>query len=238
MEISFALARYDTNGSLDVSFNSTGTITTSIDKITYATDVAIQPDGKIIAAGFIMSNNTATVRNFALARYNTDGSLDATFNSTGTVTTSIGPGSAVSSVALQNDGKIVVAGYIASGPSTTPTGFALARYTTDGKPDTTFNSTGTVTTSIGTSSGSSRAIIQPDGKIVAVGFSSSGNGRSFALARYNTDGTLDRTFNSTGIVVTPVGTDSYAYAVALQPDGKISVVGLSDGFLAVARYNQ
>ena len=222
----FALARYNTDGSLDTTFNSTGTVTAPF-AYSNAHAVAIQPDGKIIAAG---TNSSG----FTLVRYNTNGSPDASFNSTGTVTTSIGMFSGATAVVLQPDGKIVAAGSSSNGSNYD---FALVRYNSDGSLDSTLHSTGTVTTSIGTNSGATAVAIQPDGKIVAVGSSSDGSW-SFALARYNTDGSLDTAWNSTGTVITAISTMSGATAAAIQPDGKIVAVGYSDSYAAAARYHQ
>src|SRR5205823_5199649 len=136
---------------------------------------------------------------FAVARYNADGSLDTTFGSGGTVTTNFGPGATyddADGVAIQSDGKIVVAGTCNRGGSDNV--FAVARYNADGSLDSTFGSGGTVTTDfgLGGSDDSAYAVaLQPDGKIVAAGATYLGGvPGDFALARYNPDGTLDSTF--------------------------------------------
>jgi uncharacterized delta-60 repeat protein len=125
--------------------------------------VAIQSDGKIVAAG---SSFNGANNDVALVRYHTDGSLDTTFNTTGTVTTAIGSSyDEANAVAIQSDGKIVAAGFSSNGVDDD---FALVRYHTDGSLDTTFNTTGTVTTPIGSSYDEAIAVvIQSDGKIVA-----------------------------------------------------------------------
>src|SRR3990167_3434132 len=134
-----------------------------------------------------------------LSIFSASGELDTTFGTGGIVTTIIGSGSFKSdvaySVAIQSDGKIVVTGY----NNNANNDFALVRYNTNGSLDTTFNSTGIVTTAIGSSSDVGRSVaIQSDGKIVVAGYSYNGSNNDFALVRYNTDGTLDTTFNSTG----------------------------------------
>jgi len=157
----------------------------------------------------------------------TSGSLDTTFNTTGKVTTAIGAiNDSALAVAIQSDGKIVAAGYSYNGANYD---FALVRYNTDGSLDTTFNTTGKVTTAIGASNDSAYVIaIQSDGKIVAAGYSDNGANDDFALVRYNTDGSLDTTFNTTGKVTTAIGaSNDYAYAVAIQSDGKIVAAGYS-----------
>src|SRR5208337_5561767 len=123
-------------------------------------------------------------------------------------------------VAIQPDGKIVAAGYSYNGSQYV---FALVRYNTDVTLDATFNTTGKVTTAIGTSDDDAFAVaIQSGGKIVAAGCSYNGSQYVFALVRYNTDGTLDTTFNTTGKVPTAIGTsDDDAFAVAIQSDGEV-----------------
>ena len=120
---------------------------------------------------------------------NADGSLDSSFDTDGKVTTAIGSAAdGALSVAIQSDGKIVVAGYSNNGSNND---FALARYNTDGSLDTSFDTDGKVTTAIGSAADYGRSVaIQSDGKIVAAGYSNNGSDNDFALARYNTDGSL------------------------------------------------
>ena len=247
----FAVARYNTDGSLDVTFNPAGsfpgTVTTNFGgSLDIGRAVAIQKDGKIVVAGI---SNAEVGTDFAVARYNTDGSLDITFNPTGslpgTVTTNFGGSDFGNAVALQKDGKIVVAGQSTVGGGSF--NFAVARYNTDGSLDATFNPTGsppgTVTTDFGGTDIGRAVAIQKDGKIVVAGRSNTGETNDFAVARYNTDGSLDVTFNSTGslpgTVTTDFGGDDRGEAVAIQKDGKIVAAGRggpSTDF-AVARYN-
>ena len=235
----FAVARYNINGTLDTTFHGTGKATTPIGGGGTAFAVAVQADGRIVAAG---RTNNGTNADFAVIRYNTDGSLDFTFNGTGKVTTPIGSGDDIGdSVAIQADGRIVLAGYSFNGVDQD---IALVRYNTDGTLDTTFNGTGKVTTPIGTIHDQAFAVaIQTDGRIVVSGQSADPvQGSQFAVVRYNTNGTLDTTFNGTGAVVTPVGShESVAWTVAIQSDGRIVAGGLSnngtDFDLALARYN-
>ncbi|MBI5047674.1 MAG: hypothetical protein HZB54_01805, partial [Deltaproteobacteria bacterium] len=117
--------------------------------------------------------------------------------------------------------------------------FALSRYDTNGALDTSFNTTGKVTTAIGTSLDEAYAVaIQSDGKIVAAGYSWNGTDYDFALSRYDTNGALDTSFNTTGKVTTAIGTgNDYAYAVAIQSDGKIVAAGGTDNYFALSRYD-
>jgi len=238
----FALARYNINGTLDNTFDGDGKVTTAIASNGIAFAVAIQSDGKIVVAGF--ASNGAN-NDFALARYNTNGSLDNTFDGDGKLTTDFGSGNdQPNALAIQSDGKIVVAGLASNG---TNDDFALARYNTNGTLDNTFDGDGKLTTDF--SSGIDRGFgvtIQSDGKIVVAGFVRIGtNNDDFALARYNTDGTLDNTFDGDGKLTTAIGsTNDQAYAIALQSDGKIVAAGaaqLGSSFdernFALARYN-
>jgi uncharacterized delta-60 repeat protein len=225
----FALARYDTDGTLDTTFGTNGKVTTGFTDGAFANAVAIQSDGKIVAAG-------GAGAEFALARYDTDGSLDPTFGTGGTVTTSLTSGNdQANGVAIQADGKIVAAGFATPGSPWRPW-FALARYLSDGTVDTAFGDGGIVLTRFGVSGVAHAVVLQPNQKIVAAGT----NGGGFALARYDSDGSLDTAFGNAGKVATllPGDAGGTAYAVALQPDGKIVAAGSYDFFwFALARFN-
>ena len=234
LAVSFAVVRYNADGSLDTSFNGTGKVTTAIGSSNAdGRSVVLQSDEKIVVAGYAFNGNN---RDFALVRYNPNGSLDTTFNSTGIVTTDFGGGDdTAAGVAIQSDGKIVVTGSSVMAYSD----IALARYNANGSLDTTFNGTGKVTTDFGFSQDSGTSIaMQTDGKIVVAGWSDYATGkRDFAAVRYNVNGSLDTSFNLTGKVTTAV--DSFsdeANAVAIQSNGKIILAGFSLGF-AVVRYN-
>src|SRR5262249_19737343 len=123
----FALVRYNADGSLDKTFGTGGKGITDLGRADRASGVGLQSDGKIVAAGRAYT----TTYKFALARYNTDGSLDSNFGTGGTVLTDFGGGNGATSVALQSDGKIVAAGDGYSGGNN----FALARYNADGSLD-------------------------------------------------------------------------------------------------------
>ncbi len=232
----FALARFNTHGTLDATFNGTGVVTTQFGSDSaIASGIAIQPDGRIILAG------NATIGGFAVARYNTNGTLDTTFDFDGKAAVNAGGTFSIGAkVALQADGKIVVAGIAYNGSDYD---FALVRFNANGAADATFGGGGKVTTPVAASM-SDRATgvaIQADGKIVVGGYSGVGISLDFALVRYNTDGSLDATFGASGKVVTPVGSGwDQAEAVAVQADGKIVLAGYSyDGNqpeFAVLRY--
>ena len=243
------IARYNENGTLDTTFNSSsnrpGTIITVLGTQTASHGIALQSDGKIIIVGYATINN---IDNIFISRYNPDGSLDTSFNSTGYITTTFGLQSQLFGIALQPDGKIVVTGW------TTINGFTnalVARYTSAGILDTSFNTVGYVTTLVDSVFTKSRAInIQPDGKIIIAGQAQVNNNQGLILLRYNTNGTLDTTFNSNGTTpgtIFPLSSylSSEAHDIALQSDQKIVVVGktnqtqlgLENQSYTIARFN-
>jgi uncharacterized delta-60 repeat protein len=124
----FALARYNPDGSLDLTFGGDGIVLTDFGALDGANDIAIQADGKIVAAGTTLAGDNPF--NFALARYNPDGSLDAAFDGDGRVLTDFGSGEGAQDVGIQADGKIVAAGFSFAGAN--PGNFALARYLPNG----------------------------------------------------------------------------------------------------------
>ena len=252
----FAISRYNSDGSLDATFGFGGKVTTDfsgLDDSVYA--LAIQSDGRIVAAGVANYGNRPTVRpippelqgsgsdDFGLVRYNTDGSLDITFGNGGKVTTDFsGRVDWAYALAIQSDGKIVVAG-AAYVDGLVRDDFALARYNRDGSPDTTFGTNGRVTTDLCGSTDRARTLVlQSDGKIVVAGEVYLSNPPVSALARYNSDGSLDLTFGVAGKILKRHGTS--VGALAIQSDGKIVAAGwavLPDdwfGKFGLARYNQ
>jgi uncharacterized delta-60 repeat protein len=213
----FAAVRYNTDGGLDTSFGTGGKVTLHF----MPTSAAIQSDGKIIVIGSNYFPSTG-VTSYAIHRLNIDGSLDTLFATGGTVST-IG----ASGVAIQPDGKIILAGY----------NFAVVRYNSDGSVDTVFGSGDRVTPDFDSSFNlTSSIVLQPDGKIILAGTS------DFALVRYTPDGNLDMSFGEGGKVITPIVGTSYDYglSIGLQDDGKIIVTGQAvdkiNGYIAIARY--
>jgi uncharacterized delta-60 repeat protein len=219
------------DGDLDPLFGDDGTVTTSFPIGSFATAVAVQSDGKIVAVG--AAAGASIDGEFAIARYEPAGDLDETFGEGGTVVTPIagGNGDEARSVAIQANGRIVVAG------TDSWRKWALVRYRPDGTLDETFGDGGIVRTNF--TAGDDVAwdvAIQADGRIVAVG--GAGYGQSgFQVARYRRDGSLDPAFGDGGRVVTRYR-GANARAVALQPDGRIVVAGYNGFGLALARYRQ
>jgi uncharacterized delta-60 repeat protein len=226
---------YAKAGDLDPSFGTGGKVTTDFaaggDQ---ATAVAVQADGKLVAAGTAF---TGQFSDFALARYNPDGTLDPSFGTGGKVTTNIdGGGNDATALAIQADGKLVVAGSAFTGAGVD---FAVARYNPDGTLDANFGTGGKVTTDFAGGFDQANAlIVQADGKLVVAG-STEFTAIDFALARYNPDGTLDASFGTGGQVVTDLGGTDRAFALAVQ-GGKLVAAGLTfttNGDFGLVRYN-
>ena len=226
----FALLRYNPNGSLDTAFDGDGKVltnfTASADESAYA--MKLQNDGKIVAAGSAVIDGS---EQFALARYNSNGKLDASFDGDGKVITNFfsGPSEAINDIAIQGDGKIVAAGSASANGSSSQFQFALARYNTNGSLDATFDKDGRVVTNFAaaTSESINGVALQDNGRIAAGGFAYINGHFQFAVARYNSNGSLDASFDGDGKLVTNFAStdEEFANAIAIQSDGKIVVAG-------------
>ncbi|MCH8010394.1 MAG: VCBS repeat-containing protein [Candidatus Marinimicrobia bacterium] len=234
----FVMVRYNSDGSLDTGFGTNGVVTTDISGGSdVANSIALQSDGKIVAIGY---GGLGGSEDFVVVRYNSDGSLDTGFGTNGIVTTNLyGSDDVANSVALQSDGKILVAG---SGGPVGNWDFVVVRYNSDGSLDTGFGTNGIVTTNLyGNNDIANSVALQSDGKIVAAG--DGGDVYSvFMVVRYNSDGSLDTGFGNNGIVTTDISTGGdFANSIALQSDGKIVVAGRVGGGgsedFVVFRYN-
>lgn len=221
----FLLARYNADGTADLGFGTGGASIISYSGNDYITKIVRQPDGKIVATGYASGN-------FAVLRYNVDGSLDTSFGpgpTPGIVTIDFGGGDEAGDVRLQSDGKIVVSG------SADNVAFLLARLNTDGTLDATFGSGGKVTPGFGDVAFA--MAIQTDGRIVIGGGRPGPN--AFTLGRFLTNGALDTTFGSGGIVTTTFSGGSAISDLALQSDGMLIAAGgafADGGDFALARY--
>jgi uncharacterized delta-60 repeat protein len=230
----FAVVRYNTNGTLDTSFSFDGRQTTDFGGDDRATAVARQSDGKIVVAGY-SSTGPGGFRQFAVARYNSNGTLDTSFSGDGKQTVNFGSVDAYAwDMRLQGDGKIVIVGSV--GGTSATNGFGVVRLNSNGSLDTSFSGDGKQIVNFGTSmTPVARGVtLQGDGRIVISGWA----GFDAALARLNTNGTLDTSFSGDGKLTEELGnTTDYYYAVDTDSNGKI-VVGGSTGFnMFVARYN-
>ncbi|MBC7626960.1 T9SS type A sorting domain-containing protein [Ferruginibacter sp.] len=222
---SFAIARYHPNGSLDNSFSSDGKQVVAVGSYSYVNSLIIQADGKLFALGI---NTEGSKISIATARFNAaDGSLDPNYNATGLLIDHLSQGyTFYTSAAVQPDGKILAAGYSWNGLNVD---FALTRYNINGSFDNSFSGGGKLMTDFGGADDRAKDIaIQTDGKIILAGVS----GGKFAIARYNTNGSMDITFNGNGLQTTAFSNADTVTAVAIQKDGKIIVAGTG-----IARYN-
>ena len=238
-------------GDLDPTFGTGGLVTTDFGGSSAGfRAVVVQPDNKLVAAGF-----TSNGDDVALSRFNVNGTLDTSFGIGGRVTTDLGPDiyGIAEVVRLQADGKIVVTGAMA--PSGTPNfAWFLARYDSNGNLDAGFGDGGFVIKQFGSTYETPfDLVIQPDGKIVAAGYAGSSHGDyDFILFRCNANGSLDDGSVDDGTPGDSFGTDSHvrtnlnvsdvAWGLALQSDGKLVVAGRTGGLfqtdaVALVRYN-
>jgi uncharacterized delta-60 repeat protein len=230
-EVDFALARYNADGSLDPTFDGDGTMITPFRASALAYAVAVQPDGKIIVAGDSRFSAHEGAADFAMIRYNPDGSFDSTFGTGGKVVTVFDAGrhSSARAMALLSNGQILLGGEYVT--SWNHADFALARYHANGSLDTSFGSNGRVITDFSGRHdyiGETHSLaVQPNGKIILAGtIWQAGDNNDFAVARYTPQGALDPSFGTGGKAVTDFGSfGDVVTAVTLQPDGRIIVAG-------------
>ncbi len=244
----FGLVRYMPDGRLDTSFGSGGKVVIRASRSSFvANALGLQHDGKIVVAGMNSDIASGTIQ-LAVARYNSDGSSDATFAMDGLASTPVGDaGAEANAVALQPDGMIVLAGTAFS--RTGPDESFVARFSPDGRLDENFGTAGITTTRVGAdASGAAAVALQPDGHIVVAGtaFSNGPTDDDFAVVRYTSTGRLDPEFGSAGITTTDFGDGTSRVsldrgaALLLQPDARIVVAGFTRGeraSFAAARYN-
>jgi len=229
----FGIVRLLPDGSYDPAFGTGGwAITDFAGGNDQANAIAIQPDGKIVAAGF---TRTGADADFALARYLPNGSLDATFGTGGRVVTKFDVlADIIRDIAIQSNGKIVACGSSAASlVFNTPSYFAVARYLPDGSLDQTFNGTGKVITDIGTDEESdiARAVtFLTTGQIVVAGYSSVALASKISVVRYRPNGLLDATFGDLGVAQTEVFTNSgnFCTDIVALPDNALLLSGMAE----------
>jgi uncharacterized delta-60 repeat protein len=192
----FLVARFTRRGRVDRGFGTSGGTVTRLGLFSYASDVAIQPDGRIVVVGTVRPDLPGRAgTQLGVIRLLSNGRIDTSFGTNGTVLTNFAVDSAPRLV-LQADGKIVAACTLRS-----PSRFGLARYLPDGRLDPTFGEGGRVRTRFPERSVARDVAVTRDGKILVAGSS----GGDFALARYNGDGSLDESFGVAGLARTPLG---------------------------------
>jgi len=212
-----------TSGALDANFGTGGIVRTGLGSFfSQSTTLVIQVDGKIVVMGGSMGAYT-------LARYHSDGSLDHGFGNGGVATMLPAVnGGYPNGLALQPDGKIIVVGSSYNG---TDNDINVVRFLADGSVDAAWGNRGQLISSVGTDEVAYGVAVQPDGKVLVVGFAPNGIDNDFLLVRFNSDGSLDATFGLNGIVKTSfrprfaVMLGASANHVAILADGKIVVAG-------------
>jgi uncharacterized delta-60 repeat protein len=238
---SMMMVRFNSDGTVDSSFGSSGIVSTSGASAT-VNDIIMQPDGKIVFVGGLNPGWNYPPLDFAVARFNSDGSRDSSFGNNGNVGTSIGGSyDSAGAVVYLPDGKLMVAGYT-SGTSTSPGAIDLVRYNSDGSLDQTFGEGGILYYLMGSNQSTPYVydmILQSDGKLF-VNFAVNGGvfGQTGGFARFNPDGSFDNTYGTNGILSTST---SVAGKMTVQSDGKIIIpVSYSDNNIyqfAMYRYN-
>lgn len=228
------------SGMLDPGFSGDGIATLSgevngISLIAYTG--TLQPDGKILIAGW---TNAAPRANCMIARYLSDGTLDASFGDSGSLIAGLQDfASRGSALALQDDGKILLAATVDNGINYD---YGVLRMLPNGTPDSTFGEDGWVLADFGTSFETANAVgVQPDGKIIVAGRIADGFFANFGMARFLPDGQPDLQFGEQGLVSTDFREEDSAMGIAIQEDGKIILGGFSSisakGDFALARYH-
>jgi len=229
----FRLERYSLDGKLDSSFGVKGVVTTPFafdqGSKSYCESVVVQPDGKVLVAGNANEH-------FAIARYETDGTLDASFGDGGKLVSNLPAMSeAITRIFVQPDGKILATGRNMGDWGYT---YAMARYLPNGQVDPTFGRGGSVDTNVGASRPS---VMQSDGKIIIVGTTVGAQTQDLIIARYNSNGSLDKSFGKKGKVQADFSEREDPRTVFLSAqDSRINVVVRSaqpqKGYLIEARY--
>jgi uncharacterized delta-60 repeat protein len=238
--VAFVVARFTPNGVFDPSFGSAGTVLTHAGLGgAQVSGMALQPDGKIVVGGHVTVARNGGVIDGAVLRYNADGSLDSSFAGTGVVAPAIGDNSDFTGLALQADGRIVLAGSTMIG---TRHDILVVRFGTNGVPDASFGTDGIVTTQITPGSAVGQDVaLQPDGLIVVAGYAYNGPIGVIAMVRYAVDGRVDTTFGTAGIARASDTHDVVPYGMAVGPDGSLVAAGtlITDGdhaTMLVARF--
>ncbi|HKR22442.1 MAG TPA: hypothetical protein VJS17_07605, partial [Pyrinomonadaceae bacterium] len=216
---SFALFRLNSNGTTDTTFGTNGLVVVNFPAESSVYDVAVLPDGKILVAGEVFLDNS-----FLLARLNTNGSLDGTFGTGGTVRPKMGPTATAIGIAralaIQPDQKIVVVGVAEDS-------WAIARFLPNGDLDQDFSGDGKILFNFGVGTETATdVVLQSDGKIVVAGFRAGQTGPSTVVARLNADGTTDNNFGpGANGIVQPVDGSNRATSVVIEASGKILIGG-------------
>jgi uncharacterized delta-60 repeat protein len=224
--IDFVTKLLNANGSVDPTFAGTGTSVVDFGATDIVNAMIRQPDGKLVLVGTTGTGNPATTGDFAIARLNADGTPDTSFSGDGKQTVDLGGLDSANAVAIQPDGKLVIAGQGGAAND-----MAVIRLNPDGSLDTSFApmTSGKAFVDFGGTDGANGAALQPDGKIVLVGSTSAVGSGDFAVARLNPDGSVDPTFSGDGkLTLGYAAPGELGLAVAVQQNGRIVVMGNGD----------
>lgn len=220
-----AVIRYNSNGTLDTSFGNLGVVNLNIGNsnsqasIDNASCIKLQSNGKILLGGSSDATSAVEQYNFTVIRLNTDGTLDNSFGNAGKIITNTGGKEEIISLNITTDDKIIAGGHLFDNSSTK---ICLAKYNIDGDLDTTFGVNGIVITSINMNDTNYQTSLQSDGKILCIGSSNN----NFLMVRYNSNGTLDNSFNTIGYVLTDFfGGMDVGYSLIIESDGSIVLGG-------------
>lgn len=232
----FALVRYNSDGIIDSTFGTNGKVLTDFGKNETPIFIKIQTDGKFIVVGNAVANNN---EDFVFSRYNHDGSLDTTFGNLGKVIIDFaGDNDYITAINMTHDNEIIIGGlvknyYLCGSPSGSN---IIAKYDTSGSLDSTFGYNGIICNNI---TESYMLLVQQNEKIVLLFNKDYGypNNYDFALAQYNSDGSLDTTFGISGIANTDFGGTNDQIGIGVLTNNKILIAGTSGNNLALARYN-
>lgn len=225
----FCVSRFNADGTLDISFNATGNVKEPIgigDDV--PTAIKIQPDGKIIVSGFCVSGAMNTINEFCALRLNTNGTLDTGFNGTGKLKQAIAGYDTANAIALQSNGKIIIAGTCAT-TNLTVSDFCALRLNTNGSLDTSFNLSGMGTYQVGlTTDNGAAVVLQPNGKIIISGGCHLNVG-SYCATRLMQNGVVDTSFGTNGKFLMEISTGQFSgqtsTSAILQPNGRLVLGG-------------
>jgi uncharacterized delta-60 repeat protein len=223
-DFGFGVVRLNADGSLDPGFGIGGRASVHFAGLDFAYAAALQADGAIVVAGRV-SDSRADEADIGIARLLADGTLDAAFDGDGRLRLDLSPTwDEAIDLAVQSDGRIVVAAAASAGGNFT---YTLLRLLADGSLDPTFGNGGRVDTDIGARGDTPQALaLQADGRIVVAGSASSATVNDFGLVRYLSDGTLDAGFGTGGVLLVDFfGALDSANDVRIQSDGAIVAAG-------------
>lgn len=240
----FILARLNADGSFDTTFDNDGKVFTTIPNFSVtAYSVSVQADGKIVAVGDSITGGIEMAGNVAVVvRYNSDGTLDNTFDGDGIFTNAIGTGiNRIYSSQIQTDGKILIGGETSD--SSGIFNFTVVRLNSDGSFDNTFDSDGIIRLPVGTTNAFCQTVLfQPNGNIILTGYATFNDNLDIVLTRITSSGVLDSTFDEDGIAnIELKNSDDDIHKIVIQPDGKIVAglqiwTGIRNKFV-IKRYN-